>query len=483
MFENDPNAPKVLNINEWKHKKGFIKALSTKVDEPSFTFFQQFVESRNFGKYFDYLKRNELYKLMQRAVATEFNIPAESQDKLIFELWSDYFRNATNELPNWYAYYLQEQQGKLRTERVVDQRGVHAAWFKDENGETVKRTFFTGTSPEFDFIAFTLCALQTTRERQNLKCSFNLNGNPVTASVLARRIRDQTTIMRAEARQANYLRTVANPRKHKKPNSTSTDFQKLVDSLWDADEDRAPPGYIELNWQEKLKNGGRPLKPLFSFVNETLFDRPLYQAQLKIYDKNLFIPSVCAEEKPIKDEKLEILKAFFDLLTSSKCFSLSYDYLKKNGYASQDYDTFVTQCWNLWYGTYTRCKGPQGSSGFEHVYLGEQKGSTVDGQHNWVRYYLLEKAGNITYYGYYVHDQDLIGTFKYKWQTTLKEKGGFFISTSPAFDFALFTTCVMAQSGNEHCQFVINKDKLFVTSYQQQCDAGHCISTSYPGIL
>jgi poly(U)-specific endoribonuclease len=131
--------------------------------------------------------------------------------------------------------------------------------------------------------------------------------------------------------------------------------------------------------------------------------------------------------------------------------------------------------------------------------LGEQKGNSVDGQHNWVRYYLLEKAGSITYYGYYVHDSDFIGTFKYKWGSTLKEKGGFLISTSPgdlyfktpnnnlrlfiAFDFSLFTVCVLSQSGNERCRFKINNEQLFVTSYQQQCDGGHCISTSYPGIV
>lgn len=82
--------------------------------------------------------------------------------------------------------------------------------------------------------------------------------------------------MRAEARQANYLRVVPNRHKHKKPNETTSDFQvssfkcpmylnsnlqKFVDELYNADEDRAPPDYIELNWQEKLKNGGRPLKP------------------------------------------------------------------------------------------------------------------------------------------------------------------------------------------------------------------------------
>ncbi|KAI6191107.1 Endoribonuclease [Aphelenchoides bicaudatus] len=447
--------------------------------------FQNFVESRNFGKYFDYLKKTETYKLMQRSISTEFNIPEESQDKLIYSMWEQYFRNASNDLPNWYTFYLQEKVGKLRTERVVDQRGVYAAWFKDENGQTVKHTFFAGTSPEFDFVAFTLCALQTDRLRQAVKCSFNLNDNPVTAVVFARRVRDEITIMRAEARQANYLRNELSHHKKKKPNVTDTDFQNLVDEMWKADEDRAPPGYIELNWQKELKHGGRPLKPLFSFVNETLFERPIYQTQLKIYDKKLFVPAVCGDEKAMTGEKKSILQDFFDQLTSSKCFGLAYDYLKKNGYAKQDHDKFLAEVWNLWYGTYTRCSGPKGSSGFEHVFSGEQKGTSVDGQHNWVRYYLLEKAGQIQYYGYYGYEQNgqNIGTFSYKWQSALKEKGGFFFGTSPSFDFSLLTACVIAKSGSEGCRFAINNDQLFVTSFQNLCDGGHCIGTAYPGIV
>lgn len=51
-----------------------------------------------------------------------------------------------------------------------------------------------------------------------------------------------------------------------------------------------------------------------------------------MYTKNLFVPAVCSEEKPMKDDKLSTLKQFFDLLTGSKCFSIAYDYLKKNGW-------------------------------------------------------------------------------------------------------------------------------------------------------
>lgn len=82
-----------MEINERQHKKGFVRTLSSKVNEPAYHVFQQFVESRNFAKYFDYLKRSEMYKLMQRSIASEFNLPAESQDKLILTMWQNYFKN------------------------------------------------------------------------------------------------------------------------------------------------------------------------------------------------------------------------------------------------------------------------------------------------------------------------------------------------------------------------------------------------------
>uniref|UniRef100_A0A914R580 Endoribonuclease n=1 Tax=Panagrolaimus davidi TaxID=227884 RepID=A0A914R580_9BILA len=107
-------------------------------------------------------------------------------------------------------------------------------------------------------------------------------------------------------------------------------------------------------------------------------------------------------------------------------------------------------------------------------------GEEIDGQHNWVRYYLLEKAGQINYHGYFSHENDLIGTFQYTWQSYLKKKGGFLISTSPAFDLSILTTCVLAHSGGNACKFNVNGNYVVVTSYHQQCAAGECISTAYP---
>ncbi|KAI6243614.1 Endoribonuclease [Aphelenchoides fujianensis] len=460
LFENDKNAPKVLDISDGKPQgKSFLNTVPSAVNEPTYHVFEKFVESRNWGSYFEHLQKTDAYKLMQKAVALEFNIPAEAQDKLIFQMWQEFFKNpGTTSLQNWYVYYMAERDGRLTADRLVDQKGVYAAWFKNETGSTIKRTFLRGTSPEFDFVALTLCALQTTRERQGLKCSFELNENPVSVAVVVRRVRDEITILKAEPRQALYLRTIE--LRHRRKHNTTSDIQQLVTDMWNADEDRAPAGYIELNWQRKTKkSGGPPLKSLFSYVNETLFERPIYQALLNIYAKNLF--------------------------TAFRLHHRAGHERRAAGYATQDYDKFLDTLFVLWYGTYSRCSGPLGSSGFEHVYLGEIRGDTIDGQHNWVRYYLLEKAGNITYYGYYVHDDDFIGTFKYKWNHATKEKGGFFISTSPGLPSTSRSSpsACMTQSGNEHCRFKVNDDPLFVTSYEQECDGGKCISTSYPGIV
>ena len=40
------------------------------------------------------------------------------------------------------------------------------------------------------------------------------------------------------------------------------------------------------------------------------------------------------------------------------------------------------------------------SSGFEHVFVGEEKNGVIVGLHNWIQMYNEEKKGNLNYMGY-----------------------------------------------------------------------------------
>uniref|UniRef100_A0A183GE42 Endoribonuclease n=1 Tax=Heligmosomoides polygyrus TaxID=6339 RepID=A0A183GE42_HELPZ len=179
---------------------------------------------------------------------------------------------------------------------------------------------------------------------------------------------------------------------------------------------------------------------------------------------------VCTAEPAMTGFRKATIQAVMDTWTATPVFNLAFEYLKNKG-------AFL---WNLWLGTYSRCGSTLGSSGWEHVFLGEWKSGTVDGQHDWARYYLLQKADKIDYHGYYSTVDSLTGTWQYTWENELKQKGGFLIGTSPVFDFSLLTVCALIHPGSNTCKFSIDGHPLAVTSYTQTCAAGLCLSTAYP---
>ena len=68
--------------------------------------------------------------------------------------------------------------------------------------------------------------------------------------------------------------------------------------------------------------------------------------------------------------------------------------------ASPDVAVFKEYLNQIWMGNYNRGGGIQSSSGFEHIFLGEKDGTTIQGYHNWIKYYLDELKGKINYLGY-----------------------------------------------------------------------------------
>ena len=70
------------------------------------------------------------------------------------------------------------------------------------------------------------------------------------------------------------------------------------------------------------------------------------------------------------------------------------------GYVSDTIGGFKNDLKNIWFKSYSRSRGAAlDSSGFEHVFGGERRGSSVTGFHSWIMYYLEEKAGRMQYGG------------------------------------------------------------------------------------
>ena len=92
------------------------------------------------------------------------------------------------------------------------------------------------------------------------------------------------------------------------------------------------------------------------------------------------IKLVVVEKKKSKGSDRNINETFTGEITGSKA----------------NFKNLVKQ---LWFGMYPRVSGKLGSSGFEHVFLGELKNG-ITGLHSWLRYYIEEKNGLMNYLGY-----------------------------------------------------------------------------------
>ena len=85
----------------------------------------------------------------------------------------------------------------------------------------------------------------------------------------------------------------------------------------------------------------------------------------------------------------------------------------------------------LWFDVYSRGKRILGSSGFEHVFLGEKKNGAVQGFHNWVYFYNQEQKNKINYLGHWIERQ-LGGkgtglAFTFKWGDEQKPYGSMLV--------------------------------------------------------
>lgn len=266
-------------------------------------------------------------------------------------------------------------------------------------------------------------------------------------------------------------------------------LSELFTRLWDLDVNRCKPGLdydIDIQGYVTSTNLTRPDRAsskLFCKLDESrVFSRPTYQvfrALLDNYEADTSKPEVVTPEEEKENWR------FLDAIMDTAVMQETHRFLLAQKKSQADVRQFMQQLYDIWFKLYRRtCEDRSvNSSSFEHVFVGETRDQAVTGFHNWIQFYLQEKAGNVDYRGYFrrgtteeTERSPRLMTLQFTWTKGGGGKpiGSSFIGTSPEFEIAIFTTMLLM--GQEKARVNIKKYDVELVCHGH----GRGIGTAYP---
>jgi len=225
--------------------------------------------------------------------------------------------------------------------------------------------------------------------------------------------------------------------------------------LWELDEDRRLIPFVdyEIDLQQGKKSyqtGDYAPGPLFKMLSPTVLQRPTYKAFYDLLDN--YEREAGVAETVTKEEKEEN-KLFINLVMETRPMKYCHAYLAHHRKVPRDEAGFKQWLHTEWFGLYRR-ESRNDSSGFEHVFVGEERDGKVMGMHNWLQIYLEERAGRFDYKGYIKprpsqrggrvldpEEWEQVITISFDWENDPKPVSTSFVGTSPQFELALYTLC------------------------------------------
>jgi poly(U)-specific endoribonuclease len=210
----------------------------------------------------------------------------------------------------------------------------------------------------------------------------------------------------------------------------------------------------------------------------------LFRNLLDNYERSTGVQEVITSVEK-KEESL-----FLDACLRSPVMDYCYNWLKTNRKiqcrSKADFKNVIHQ---KWFQMYSRERGFTDSSGFEHVFLGEEKAGKVTGFHNWVQLFLEEKAGRLDYLGYIKprvrgrscmqpSEYEQLVTLQFRWEDEVKDVSSSYIGTSPEFELALYSLCFFG--GEEHNFVMTGPYRAEITCYTQRYRGKTYIGSSFP---
>ncbi|XP_031176914.1 poly(U)-specific endoribonuclease-A [Sander lucioperca] len=253
---------------------------------------------------------------------------------------------------------------------------------------------------------------------------------------------------------------------------TDAEIKALSETLYALDSNKASASELVIDPQALVPDSQTSSKddlasaPLFQYLNEeALFSRPTYAALLALLDNYDRMTGQAEDFSPqqLAEQDVFLKETMSNTELGRELFAFLYT---KGIYASEE--EFIQDLKMMWFGLYSRNNKKMDSSGFEHIFAGEVKGGKVSGFHNWIRFYLLEKKGQLNYYshsfnGPWATYPDVMG-MQFMWEGYYKQVGSSVIGCSPEFDFALYSLCYITRPGKQ-CRLSLGGKELIIQTY------------------
>lgn len=278
------------------------------------------------------------------------------------------------------------------------------------------------------------------------------NPNPATTTVPT-----TTTI-------ASTTTTIASTTTHAPGVITDDDLRSLSEELLEADENNKGK-YVTVNLDADPDAGEFLLE-----LDDDVLNCPTMKAFIDLSD-NFKAPVNVDDNLGVEyiNEKEEFLNSVMD----TKIMKITEDWMIAQGIFEGSNLTLHDVVDHIWFQQYagSHSSGVLDSTGFEHTFVGQINEERVLGLHNWIHFYELEQAGNVTYTDYVdqtIFDGDGVNKgsvlkFSYDWQGASKDNGTMFIGTSPELEIALYTVCYIARA-NVKCPVQLNGKQFTITT-------------------
>eukprot|EP00232_Nephroselmis_pyriformis_P005060 CAMPEP_0182905624 /NCGR_PEP_ID=MMETSP0034_2-20130328/33092_1 /TAXON_ID=156128 /ORGANISM="Nephroselmis pyriformis, Strain CCMP717" /LENGTH=290 /DNA_ID=CAMNT_0025041083 /DNA_START=25 /DNA_END=897 /DNA_ORIENTATION=+ len=188
--------------------------------------------------------------------------------------------------------------------------------------------------------------------------------------------------------------------------------------------------------------------------------------------------------------------SFLETMMDTDVMRYCHKFLAANGKAEEDEQAFKKQLYQAWFYPYRREGRGNDSSGFEHVFVGEERDGKIIGFHNWIQFYIEEYKGNVDYQGFILPrrrtgseedepdgDERLI-SIQFAWdgdgdaETETKLVSSMLVGTSPEFEFALYTLCFFNEQ--DETELELGEYDLKIVCHRIRSKYGDKIASAYP---